>query len=197
MPRPRRLTSVALTSVAALTLVCYHEAPARHTTSHSSDSVAGLTPQGSLQSLNQDLRVQARRDRFIAEWYGTTRDTLTAVFGQPESILAQQASPTQIERLRDSLFTFVYEGARFIFYNQHGLHVDELMQASVWTPRFMRSSDIHFGMSASDVREFFGDSSRDSTPFTLSATIDSVIGGVKLTFQRDTLARVMWTYGEE
>jgi len=180
-----------------MTLACYHEAPVRHPTSHPSDSSPSQTSPGGLESITQDLRVQARRDRFARAWYGITRDTLSVMFGQPLTILARPTTPIPVGRFRDSLITFSYDSGTFIFFKQGGGHEEQLIQANVWAPRFMRTADIHLGMSAVDVRAFFGDSARDSTPLVLSTPIDSVIGGAELTFKGDRLVRVMWTYGDD
>jgi len=91
----------------------------------------------------------------------------------------------------DSLFTFHYDGATFVFYN------DMLIEATLWRSRFLKRSPIALGASVADVRSYFGDPSHGSTPHMFYSTTGGIVDHLELWFEKDHLVRLKWIYGAD
>jgi len=127
-------------------------------------------------------------------WFGQTRATIVAALGRPARIESRTAYPNK-PRSRDSLVTFDYDGATFVFYTTKGDAHDILTKATVWQAHFLNHSPITLGASVADVRSFFGDSNQGSTPHMLYSTTDGILDHLELWFDQDRLVRLKWIYG--
>lgn len=145
-----------------------------------------------------DESVPARAESLMSggprEWFGQTRGAIVAALGRPTQVESRTAFPNQ-PRSRDSLVTFHYDGAAFVFLTTKGLDHDILTAATVWQSRFLEHSPIILGASVANVRSFFGDPSSGSTPHMLYSTSEGILDHLELWFDQDRLVRLKWIYG--
>jgi len=128
------------------------------------------------------------------EWFGQTRAAVVAALGRPIRVESRTAYPNKPRSL-DSLVTFDYDGATFVFYTTRGDAHDILTKATVWQSHLLSHSPITLGASVADVRSFFGDSNQGSTPHMLYSTTDGILDHLELWFDQDRLVRLKWIYG--
>ena len=151
-----------------------------------------------LGSAQGDDSVPARAESLMSggprAWFGQTRAAITASLGRPTRVESRTAYPNK-PRSRDSLVTFHYDGATFVFYITKGATSDILTEATVWQSNLLNRSPIILGASVGDVRSFFGDPSSGSTPHMFYSTTDVILDHLELWFDEDRLVRLKWIYG--
>jgi len=145
---------------------------------------------------------QPRRDELIEggprTWFGQTRTRIIAALGPPDRI---DAHPDTVGYNRgysdkaDSLVTFDYKGATFVFYTLDGFHEDELIAVTIWHARFLQRSPIQLGSAVPEVRSYFGDDSQGSTSQMRYSSSGRIVDHLELWFENDRLVKLEWTYG--
>lgn len=197
-------------SAIALTGAC-GRAPGR---SAAADSVAHGGPptsSDSAQAAYRDLvspghasadSTQPRRDELIEggprTWFGQPRTRIIAAFGPPDRINAHpdtSGSNAGYSDKVDSLVTFDYNGATFVFYTLDGFHDDELIAVTIWDARFLQLSPIQLGSTVREVRSYFGDDAQGSTSRMRYSSSGGIVDQLELWFESDRLVRLEWTYG--
>jgi hypothetical protein len=205
----RRLTFLTLSAI-TFTGACSRapnrsvvaDSVARPKTPAQTDSVqAAYEARVSPDDLGADS-AQLRRDELIEggprTWFGQTRTQLIAAFGPPDRI---DAHPDTIGFNRgysdkvDSLVTFDYKGATFVFYPLDGFHEDELIAVTIWDARFLQRSPIQLGSTVPEVRSYFGDDAQGSTSQMRYSSSGGIVDELELWFENDRLVKLEWTYG--
>jgi len=143
---------------------------------------------------------QPRRDELVQggprTWFGETRTRITAAFGPPDQIAAHQDTSGYNRGDRvDSLVTFDYKGATFVFYTLDGFHEDELIAVTIWDARFLERSPIQLGSTVPEVRSYFGDDAQGPTSHMLYSSSGGIVDQLDLWFENDRLVKLEWTYG--
>ena len=129
------------------------------------------------------------------EWFGETRKRVRAALGEPDRIEGHPDTSKLSDPNVDSLVTFHYQGATFVFYTLDGVHDDELIDAAISDARFLRSSPIQLGSTPAQVRSYFGDPSQGSTPQMEYTSFGGIPNHLVLSFDSDRLVKLRWIYG--
>ncbi len=133
-----------------------------------------------------------------AVWFGNTRDSIMKKLGRPMSVSSRLNPNPQDTLTTDSIFTLQYDSASFVVYTVTEPRHQFLVEATVSGSRYLRSSPLPFGTRLSQVRRYFGDSSRAKTSsltYYCTWCNDTVQGtGVTLWFRHGRLAGVKWEY---
>ena len=128
------------------------------------------------------------------QWFGSDRNAIQVAFGRPNSIDGRTVRNRHDSTSVDSIVTLRYGTAIYVFYAVTKSHGDLLLEATIWDPRYLKRSPLQLGASVSDVRRFFNDPSRGSTPYMTYSTAFEYTHTLELWFKNDRLVRMKWVY---
>ncbi len=171
----------------------HHEAP------NSPDSVRADARSDSQAHGFANDSAQDQANLFIEggprRWFGETRPRVRTALGEPARV-ESRPDTSQADSLHlDSLVTFHYKGATFVFYTLDGFHDDELVSVTITGASFLKASPLPLGATVAQVRSYFGDSSQGSTPLLRYTSYGGIQNDLELSFEDDRLVKLQWYYG--
>jgi hypothetical protein len=128
------------------------------------------------------------------QWFGDARPAIQGAFGRPDRIELHTVRNRHDSTSVDTIVTLRYRTATYVFYTVTKSHGDILLEGTIWDSRYLKRSPIRLGATVSEVRGFFHDTSRGSTPHMTYSTDFSGMHTLELWFENDRLVRMRWVY---